>query len=188
MSEDAEARAWLTLSIHVNMQRKKKVKVPVMVVTAGFRTGMLDTRCDIITVMEDDTCQCGCHVTSDTCNNKFHVFNPHAFQCQCSNFHVAKNCSGPLHVWDSRACACACRRDTWKLCPTGYLFESVKSCDCVPVHYKASISIVIVILIISVGIISLVSYIMICRRSFQMRRRRESLARVLEEDSDEELH
>merc|ERR1719419_1017572 len=69
---------------------QKKVNVPVMVVTAGFRTGMLDTRCDIITVMEDDTCQCGCHVTSDTCNNKFHVFNPHACQCQCSNFHVAK--------------------------------------------------------------------------------------------------
>ena len=91
-----------------------------MVVTAGFRTGMLDTRCDIITVMEDDTCQCGCHVTSDKCNNKFHVFNPHACQCQCSNFHVAKNCSGPLHVWDSRACACTCRRDTWKLCPTGF--------------------------------------------------------------------
>ena len=162
--------------IYVMMQ----VEVPVMVVMQGFRTGMLDTRCSVVEVREDDTCQCGCDVTPDMCSHARHVYNKDTCECTCSNRHEAATCTDKDHVWDPRTCSCTCHRDTWKLCPTGYLFDSSVSCTCVPIHYPALPPPVMIVSSIILMVVIVVTYILYCRKRSQMRQRRESLARVLE--------
>ena len=78
-----------------------KVEVPVMFVMEGFRTGMLDTRCGVVNVEEHVDCQCGCHVTRETCIPNVQHFNNRTCQCVFNNQHIATMCKH--EVWLSQS-------------------------------------------------------------------------------------
>lgn len=80
--------------------RPSKVEVPVMFVMEGFRTGMLDTRCGVVNVEEHVDCQCGCHVTRESCIPNIQHFNNQTCQCVCNNQHLAALCKHEVcHSW-----------------------------------------------------------------------------------------
>ena len=39
----------------------------------------------------------------------------------------------PLQLWDPDSCECRCRPEEWKECQTGYTYDGVYSCQCLPV-------------------------------------------------------
>ena len=158
-----------------------------MVVISAYSTGMMGTQCSVVRVREDVTCGCGCHVTRDTCTSVHHRYSPHKCQCLCNNAQEAATCS-PRHVWDPRVCGCTCRGDTWQMCPTGYLFDSQVTCNCIPVHYQANIPLIIFVLSLVLASVSIVSCGLYHKRRMEMKRRRESLARILEVSAKRTIH
>ena len=38
-----------------------------------------------------------------------------------------------LQLWDPDSCECRCRPEEWKECQTGYTYDGVYSCQCLPV-------------------------------------------------------
>ena len=91
----------------------------------------------MVKVREDLECECGCAVARDTCRGPHHRYDEDTCACRCDNAREAAACSGPGRAWSPHTCSCACDGATWRLCPTGYLYDGVTSCSCVPVHYRA---------------------------------------------------
>eukprot|EP00092_Neocalanus_flemingeri_P027792 GFUD01030169.1.p1 GENE.GFUD01030169.1~~GFUD01030169.1.p1 ORF type:complete len:277 (-),score=28.97 GFUD01030169.1:259-1089(-) len=162
-------------------------EVEVMMVTSTFSEGPWQTLCSTQRVREDISCSCGCSISAADCSSIHHKYDGHSCKCSCQNTNERYHCLQKDKIWDSETCSCLCRPDTWKICSTGYLFDGQNSCDCVPTHYQASIpvnAIMGVALITGLGVVSSLMYMKKVKRRDG---RRESLARVLEEDSDEEI-
>jgi len=158
--------------------------VPVMMVVGGFRTGYLETVCQNLEVREDVSCECGCEVRREDCSTDLHLYDNNTCSCPCR---ARSDCTA-RQEWDLQHCRCFCREDTWQPCSTGYLFDSQESCQCIAVHYisghtMAGLTVLCVALVISTNFSVFLYY----RKTKERRQRRESLARVLDnDDTDEE--
>ena len=158
--------------------------VPVMMVVGGFSTGLLETVCQRLEVREDLSCECGCQVRREQCLPPLHLYDNKTCSCSC----LARPDCSALQQFDLQHCRCGCREDSWRPCSTGYLFDSQESCQCTPVHYRAApstagLTVLIVLLVLSTNISLLLYY----RKARDKRQRRESLARVLDTDDEEEV-
>jgi hypothetical protein len=162
-------------------------EVEVMLVTSSYSAGPWQTLCSVQMVREDISCSCGCSIAPSDCSSQHHSYDSHSCHCLCSNTDRRDQCVQEGKVWDIPTCSCLCSPGSWKICSTGFLFDAQTVCDCVPAHYQASTPIVAIIgglVLTGLGVITSVLYLARVRRRD---RRRESLARVLEEDSDEEI-
>ena len=160
-------------------------RVPVMMVVGGFKTGLLETVCSSLEATEDTECECGCEVRPEDCQPDLHLYSNQTCSCSCP----AQEQCGPGKTWDSWSCRCVCTQEThqdWSLCSTGHLFDSQDTCGCVPVHHRASLpAAVLTVLMCLLAVCGLLSVLLYSRQT-EDRRRRESLARILDEDTDEE--
>jgi len=161
-------------------------EVDVMMVSSSYSEGPWQTLCSKQRVREDISCSCGCSISAADCSSEHHKYDSHSCQCTCQNVHQRYQCLGKDKVWDTETCSCLCSPETWKLCSTGYLFDAQNQCDCVPTHYQASINIVAIVGVVFVSGLGVVSSLMYIKKVRRRDGRRESLARILEEDSDEE--
>lgn len=160
-------------------------KVEVMMVTSTYSQGPLQTLCTTQKVREDISCSCGCSISETDCSRELHTYDSKSCQCVCRNIDQRNTCSNQGKVWDLKTCSCICSPESWSVCSTGYLFDAQNSCSCVPAHYQASTPFIVligVLFVVGIGLFSTLMY----RKNIDGRRigRRESLARVLEEDSD----
>lgn len=162
-------------------------EVEVMMITSTYSQGPWQTLCSTQKVREDISCSCGCSVSEADCSSEHHKYDSHACQCLCQNTNQRKNCLNKDKVWDTQTCSCLCSPDTWKVCSTGYLFDAQNRCDCVPAHYQASIPIVAIVGVAFLTGFGVVSSLMYMKKVKRRDGRRESLARVLEEESDDEV-
>ena len=168
-------------SCRASSSRRRAVEV--MMVRGGFRTGLLETVCSSVEVVEETECECGCEVRREDCDPLLHLYSDQSCSCSCRQ---QAGC-GPRQRWDWRGCRCVCREDSWTLCSTGYLFDSQDSCQCVPGHYTADPPIITTtVLLFLLALSAITSLLLYSRRSRDRRRRRESLARVLDEEEEEE--
>ena len=50
-----------------------------------------------------------------------------------------------LQMWDPESCECRCRPEEIKDCMTGYKYDGVFSCQCLPVPYSAGTPLLVVL-------------------------------------------
>ena len=94
-----------------------------MAIQTTFASGRWDTVCTSVTVERHLACQCACRQKPEHCDPKIHIYDSATCSCQCSEEAGRASC-GDGKKWDPRTCSCVCPRSNWKLCSTGYTFDS----------------------------------------------------------------
>ena len=80
-------------------------------------------------------------------------------------------------MWDQDFCKCRCRPEFEKECMTGYQYDGVYSCKCLPVPYSAGTPLLVVMAVLMVFLISatLVLYSQLKRRTRELKEQRTEL-------------
>jgi len=126
-------------------------EVPIMMSPISVLQGVQETVCTHVKVEVHDTCKCGCHVSPADCS-QMQKYNPQTCSCQCD--HVAKlQCTKRGWSWDPNLCMCKCPGQPYPTCPTGYVYDYIERCECVPSGYRAFTEIEIVFVIVLLGFI-----------------------------------
>ncbi len=86
-------------------------------------------------------------------------FNPSLCRCHCSDREAMAQCyaetanagaSDPLKIWDEENCACRCA-ETFRECSTGYVYDQMDTCSCVPELRPASSVPVVALVVALIG-------------------------------------
>ena len=137
-------------------------EVPVMLSPLSITPGVQDTVCSSVTVEEHDTCTCGCHVSPRDCHGKQHYI---AHMCQCSCDHAEKaECTARGWDWDSNLCLCKCPGSPYPTCPTGYYFDYLENCQCLPKWMAALPALEIVFVVVLLGFFCILLSLCQCYR------------------------
>jgi len=160
-------------------------EVSVMLVTPSYSSGPWQTMCSVQRVREDITCVCGCSVLESDCSGTDQYYDTHHCRCRCRNTEDRRHCVDKGKVWDSTTCSCVCDPSSWRVCSTGYLYDSIHTCQCVQAHYQARTPVAGLIGVVCLGVLIVITYVMYRQRIRRRDGRRESLARVLEDESEE---
>merc|ERR1712038_558169 len=135
--------------------------VEVMLVQSKWPHGQHEVHCSQLEVEVHDKCNCGCKLKKENCN-KYQYYHESSCRCICNNTEVRSACIAANKVWDPDTCQCYCPKDTIQSCPTGYMFDFVGSCSCVPYHYQGGPSVgregliagIVILLFLTVTIIT----------------------------------
>jgi len=161
------------------------VNVSAIVMTSDYDQGRPAYSCQTIQIQEDTSCHCGCQVRPEDCNPIHHqVYSWEHCQCRCNNHQDWLDCDQRNLEWDSRTCSCRCPSSPPIFCSTGYMLNPV-SCQCEPKFGRAGLH---AIVLGAVAVLSLIGtvifYLVLRKKRNDSINRRESLARVLEFESN----
>lgn len=80
-------------------------------------------------------------------------------------------------MWDQAFCKCRCRPEFEKECMTGYQYDGVYSCQCLPVPYSAGTPLLVVMAVLVVFLITatLVLYTQLKRRTRELKEHRTEM-------------
>lgn len=119
----------------------RSILVPVIMSEITVKEGVTDTTCGHVEMEEHLTCGCGCDVTEDTCTEN-QMFLQFECRCVCNNHNERDTCLSRGWRWDRDSCTCQCPGAPYPTCPSGYVYDFLKTCGCVAIHNEASTEIV----------------------------------------------
>ena len=124
--------------------------VKVMTVDSSFESGQdWRTMCKTVIVEKHKSCSCSCLLNSNGCESEIHTFNANECQCICHNDNQRPSCMSEGKFWNNHLCRCECREPTVIECSTGFVFDSVNTCECIRTSSDASNSTNLIVLIVS---------------------------------------
>jgi len=86
--------------------------------------------CGVVEVETHTACRCGCEEVECT---ELQVYDRRMCQCRCRDQGAMGQCLVQYNkVWDGERCQCQCRPEEWKECSTGFSYDGVYSCQCLP--------------------------------------------------------
>ncbi|XP_040571148.1 uncharacterized protein [Lepeophtheirus salmonis] len=168
----------------------KRKSINVMIVVSQFPLGHAKTRCETIEIEEHSECSCGCPIGPATCSHD-QYFEPGSCRCICSDHRARNLCAGRGMLWDMKRCMCMCPISTWTACSTGYSFDFLDTCICLPINNNASTSILVTsIIFISFFIASAIGGYYIHHRNMKRNRikaerRKEAVGFFMESNESE---
>jgi len=115
----------------VSMSKASR-KIPVILSQCGLNAGLCFKSCATITIEEDTACQCDCLQEQKNCVNTRHSFNSQTCTCQCQEEKEYTLCRDQGRLWDNEECVCRCLVETVKPCSTGFTFDLISTCTCIP--------------------------------------------------------
>ena len=82
-----------------------------------------------------------------------------------------------LQMWDPESCECRCRPEEIKDCMTGYKYDGVFSCQCLPVPYSAGTPLLVVLGVMLVILVAaiLILYSQLKKRTAELKEHRNEL-------------
>jgi len=108
----------------------KNISVPVLYEKLVPGSGVEEI-CASVTVSAHLNCSCGCPPAQCGPNQ---IFEDRTCECRCRDQGNRGQCLVQYNKeWDSSACSCRCRAEEFKECSTGFRYEGVYSCECLPV-------------------------------------------------------
>merc|ERR1712223_298329 len=123
-------------------------------------SGQLEMQCSSINVETHTACKCGCDVDLSNCNSN-QQFNEYYCKCRCSNYRARGACLQQRRTkyWDDENCQCLCLQSEWKECSTGYVYDPIDTCDCLPrspvqmgeAQIIVMVAILIIVLALAIG-------------------------------------
>ena len=72
-------------------------------------------------------------------------------RCVCKNHHERDTCLGRGWIWNKDTCRCMCPDQPYPTCPNNYMFDYLTTCSCIPLHNEASVEIITMIILTSLG-------------------------------------
>jgi len=122
--------------------------VPVILETISGQTTV--EVCSTVKLEVHVSCSCGC---GDIECNELQEFNERSCSCICKNSSVRGQCMAQYNkIWDENSCTCRCRQDQWKKCNTGYEYDGIYTCQCLPgqVINRASLGLIVTLVVVVV--------------------------------------
>ena len=90
-----------------------------------------EVECGVIVVEEDVACSCNCQIQERHCSVE-QYYDRGSCQCLCKDQLSRNKCISRGMEWDPLLCMCTCPESVWKICSTGYYYDSIDTCQCVP--------------------------------------------------------
>lgn len=143
-------------------------------------SGVVDAECATIEIEEHTECQCGCAKTAESCRFD-QQFEEAQCACICLDQEAKAECySRSGWFWDEDSCQCMCQPPNHPphQCATGFQFDPINTCACVPMSEYASPVLLITVIILVMGIIVSGVGLLHCHRKnigFFSHRRREMM-------------
>jgi len=86
--------------------------------------------CGVVEVETHTSCRCGCEEVE--CSS-LQVYDRRMCQCRCRDNGARGQCLVQYNkMWDPEQCQCQCRPEEWKECSTGFSYDGIYSCQCLP--------------------------------------------------------
>lgn len=130
-------------------------------------TGGVEEVCGQVEVEWHTECRCGCEEME--CG-ELQVYERRSCQCRCRDQGARGQCLVQYNkMWDEDKCQCQCRPEEWKECSTGFSYDGVYSCQCLPGPPISASTPVMVILgvMVIVLMVSTVSFFLMFKRTKQ---------------------
>jgi len=103
--------------------------------------GAVQEVCDTVEVETHRSCRCGCEEVE--CSTK-QEYDRRTCQCRCVDRGAMGQCLVQYNkMWDPDLCQCRCRPEEWKECSTGFNYDGVYSCQCLPQPVAASTPLIV---------------------------------------------
>lgn len=115
--------------------------------------------CSQVTVESHTGCRCGCPEVQ--CGPD-QVFHSRSCQCRCMDQGARGQCLvQSTKVWDEDRCSCLCRPEEWKQCSSGFTYDGVYSCQCLPNFTSANTPLIVFlsVLLVVLLVVSLSLYV-----------------------------
>jgi len=175
--------------------------VPVLLSTCGLLSGTCHKTCSFVQLEEDSSCSCGClHEQMTSCSSRQEFSNSRC-KCECLEDKEEKLCLDQGRMWDTDKCECSCPMSRLQPCSTGFVFDHVSTCSCVPEHSTnlsnsvsdarvvrsesndllGSLQNVEMIIIVTLGVVVLVFFIFIINLLSSVRNLRTNVRKLKEE-------
>ena len=103
----------------------------VMVVRKRQDRSQNEIECGVIVVEEDISCSCGCPVQETDCSIE-QYYDRSSCQCLCKDQSSRNKCISRGMQWDPLLCMCICPPSLRRICSTGYMYDFIDTCQCVP--------------------------------------------------------
>ena len=105
--------------------------IDMMVVRKRHDRTQNEIECGVIVVEEDVSCSCDCPVQETNCSIE-QYYDGSSCQCLCKDQSSRNECISRGMQWDPLLCMCICPPSLRKLCSTGYIYDFIDTCQCVP--------------------------------------------------------
>jgi len=116
--------------------------IPVMYEVTVQGKASLQEMCASQEIEVHTACSCGCE--SRQCSS-LQLFDERICDCRCADQGARGQCLVQYNkVWDPDLCSCKCRPEEHKECSTGYNYDGVYSCQCLPASLSAATSIMVI--------------------------------------------
>lgn len=121
--------------------------------------------CAVVNVEEHTECQCGCATDAMSCKRN-QIFEESKCACTCLDQNARQACyRRPGWVWSEETCQCLCKaKKDWPQCATGSKFDPLETCSCVSYSEYAGSVLIIMVVVLSLGLITTISSLIICHR------------------------
>jgi len=155
--------------------------VPVLYERLGPGSGQVEEVCATVVITTHTDCRCGCPPTE--CK-ELQVFQERTCECRCRDRGARGQCLVQYNKeWDENTCSCRCRPEEWKECSTGFSYDGVYSCQCLPGPPLVASTPLLVIL----GVFIIVLIITCIYFYVTLKRTRDKLQKVANENQAEKL-
>lgn len=123
--------------------------VQVMYETSVPGEARLEEVCASLSLEVHTSCSCGCQQLE--CSSKQQEFDDRTCECRCSDIGARGQCLVQYNkLWDPDSCECRCRPEEWKECQTGYTYDGVYSCQCLPGSLSAAAPVMVILSVLTI--------------------------------------
>lgn len=156
-------------------------------------SGQLEMQCSSINVETHTACKCGCDVDLSNCNSN-QQFNEYYCKCRCSNYRARSACLQQRRTkyWDDENCQCLCLQSQWKECSTGYVYDPIDTCDCLPRSASVQMGeeplIVILAILVVVSVIAVISCIYAYHKRKENQKLQEEISGIQQGENEDLNH
>lgn len=157
-----------------SVARRENITVQVLYQVLG-EDGGLEEECKHLAVETHTECRCGCQPLQ--CSS-LQEFDSRTCECKCVDRGARGQCLVQYNkMWDSDNCQCKCRPEEAKDCMTGYKYDGVFSCQCLPVPYSAGTPLLVVMGVLVVILIAatVILYTQLKKRTRELKEHRTDM-------------
>jgi len=126
--------------------------------------------CTTVSMEIHKSCGCGCG--EEKCN-PLQEFNEKTCSCRCKNAGAMGQCVVQHNkIWDEDRCSCRCRAEEWKECTTGFSYDGLFTCQCLPgppIIASPVVTVILSVLVLTLAV-CVVGLLLMYRRSRDLQR------------------
>ncbi|TRY67195.1 hypothetical protein TCAL_08052 [Tigriopus californicus] len=120
-------------------------------------------KCGETQVEFHESCKCGCDLEATTCS-AVQFYDHGVCKCRCQDIRAHQRCihyGTKQKFWDESSCRCICRAEMFKACSTGFVYDGLETCSCVPgssqkaagIEVLGALIVIIVVLLVGIAIL-----------------------------------